>query len=64
MHALIDGLIANWVLDPGYFSLEKEAEAMIDIYLAGLRASPLAPNKAAAKKKKPISAGKRILHRA
>ncbi len=42
MHALIDGLIANWVLDPDYFELAKEAEGMIDIYLAGLGAKPLA----------------------
>ncbi len=41
MHALIDGLIANWVLDPGYFELAREAEGMIDIYLAGLGAKPL-----------------------
>ena len=43
MHALIDGLIANWVLDPGYFSLAKEAEGMIDIYLAGMGAKPAKP---------------------
>ena len=40
MHALIDGLIANWVLDPGYFKLAKEAEGMVDVYLAGLGAKP------------------------
>lgn len=37
MHALIDGLIDNWLLDPGYFDLGSEAARMIDIYLAGLR---------------------------
>ncbi len=37
MHALIDGLIANWVLEPGYFALAKDAERMVDTYLAGLR---------------------------
>jgi TetR/AcrR family acrAB operon transcriptional repressor len=44
MHALIDGLIANWVLDPTYFKLEREAEGMIDIYLAGMAAMPPAPS--------------------
>lgn len=36
LHALIDGLISNWVLDPASFSLRDEAEKLIDIYLAGL----------------------------
>jgi len=38
LHALIDGLIANWLLDPGYFALDSEAGKLIDIYLDGLRA--------------------------
>lgn len=38
MHALIDGLIDNWLLDPGYFDLGAEAGRMIDIYLKGLGA--------------------------
>jgi TetR/AcrR family acrAB operon transcriptional repressor len=37
LHALIDGLIANWLLDPGYFNLGREAGRIIDIYLDGLR---------------------------
>ncbi len=37
LHALIDGLIDNWLLDPSYFDLGDEADRMIDIYLAGLR---------------------------
>ncbi len=40
MHALIDGLIANWLLDPEYFDLAREAGHMIDIYLNGLDAKP------------------------
>jgi len=36
LHALVDGLISNWVLDPASFSLRDEAEKLIDIYLAGL----------------------------
>ncbi|MBL8516338.1 MAG: TetR family transcriptional regulator [Betaproteobacteria bacterium] len=38
LHALIDGLIDNWLLDPAYFDLGAEADRMIDIYLAGLGA--------------------------
>jgi TetR/AcrR family acrAB operon transcriptional repressor len=37
LHALVDGLISNWVLRPEYFSLQDEAEKLIDIYIAGLR---------------------------
>jgi TetR/AcrR family acrAB operon transcriptional repressor len=39
LHALVDGLIMNWILDPGYLPLKKEAGRMIDLYLGGLRAS-------------------------
>ncbi len=37
LHALIDGLISNWVLDPRYFALGKECHKVIDTYLAGLK---------------------------
>jgi len=36
LHALVDGLIRNWVLDPDYFPLAKAAGAVIDIYLNSL----------------------------
>ena len=36
LHALVDGLIMNWVLDPKYFSLSKAAEPIIDTYLNSL----------------------------
>ena len=36
LHALIDGLIMNWLLDPKYFSFGRDAEKMIDTYLRGL----------------------------
>ncbi|MEO8102737.1 MAG: TetR family transcriptional regulator [Betaproteobacteria bacterium] len=48
LHALIDGLIMNWLLDPNYFSFERDAEKMIDTYLRGLAVTPVA----VAKKKK------------
>lgn len=37
LHALIDGLISNWVLHPESFALKDEAETLIDIYIGGLR---------------------------
>jgi TetR/AcrR family transcriptional regulator, acrAB operon repressor len=40
LHALVDGLISNWLLDPKYFPLAREAERMVDQYLAGLGARP------------------------
>ena len=40
LYALIDGLIMNWLLDPDYFSLRRDAEKMIDAYLRGLAAAP------------------------
>ena len=38
LHALVDGLIMNWILDPRYVPLKKEAGAIVDMYLDGLRA--------------------------
>ena len=43
LHALVDGLIANWVADPDYFALDREAEGMIDLFLDGLRATKPPP---------------------
>ena len=40
LHALIDGLISNWVLHPEAFSLGDEAGKLIDIYIEGLRHQP------------------------
>ena len=36
LHALIDGLIANWVIDPKQFALMREAPQIIEFYLRGL----------------------------
>jgi TetR/AcrR family acrAB operon transcriptional repressor len=38
LHALVVGLIQNWLLDPKYLSLAKTAEDLIDGYIDGLRA--------------------------
>ena len=36
LHALIDGLIQNWLLDPAAFDLVRTGEQTVDSYLAGL----------------------------
>ena len=36
LHALIDGLIQNWMLDPRAFDLVKTGQQVLDAYLAGL----------------------------
>lgn len=36
LHALVDGLIMNWVLDPSYFPLAKVAGSMVDRYIHSL----------------------------
>ncbi len=42
LHALVDGLIMNWILDPRYLPLKRQAGRMIDLYLDGLRRTPRA----------------------
>ena len=39
LHSLLEGLLQNWMLDPGAFDLVKVGARVIDTYLAGL-ASP------------------------
>jgi TetR/AcrR family acrAB operon transcriptional repressor len=38
LHAYVDGLMANWIIDRRYFPLAREAGRMVDAYLAGLGA--------------------------
>jgi TetR/AcrR family acrAB operon transcriptional repressor len=38
LHALVDGLIVNWVLDPKYLPLAKAARPLVDNYINGLKA--------------------------
>ena len=40
LDAMIFGLISNWLANSGYLPLERQAEAMIDLYLDGLRGRP------------------------
>ncbi len=36
LHALVDGLLQNWMLDPGDFDLVKVGRQVVDTYLASL----------------------------
>jgi TetR/AcrR family acrAB operon transcriptional repressor len=36
LHALVDGLIQNWLIDPSAFDLVEVGEQVLDTYLAGL----------------------------
>ena len=38
--SFVSGLIANWVLDPGSFSLERHATSLVDTYFRGLVTTP------------------------
>ena len=40
LDAMLYGLISNWLANPGYLPLERQAEAMIDLYIEGLRGRP------------------------
>ncbi len=40
LHALLDGLMHNWLLDPQAFDLESVGAQALDTYLAGLAAAP------------------------
>ena len=58
LDAMLFGLISNWLANPGYLPLERQAEAMIDLYLDGLRGRPVtrargmtAPRKAYARRR-------------
>ena len=42
LHALVDGLLRNWMLAPGDFDLVKVGRQVIDAYLASLAAPSLA----------------------
>lgn len=40
LHALLSGLIQDWLLDPGAFQLEAAGRQTLDAYLAGLGLGP------------------------
>jgi len=39
LHALLDGLVQNWMLDPGGFKLQPAGLRALDTYIAGLTAA-------------------------
>ncbi len=41
--SLVSGLIANWVLTPKSFPLERHAESLVDTYFRGLACAPARP---------------------
>ena len=43
LHAMVDGLIYNWLLDPTAFDLVKTGRCALDAYLAGLGLEPRQP---------------------
>lgn len=47
LHVIMDGLIQNWLLDPGAFALVKSGHDTLEVYLAGLGFTP--PDARAAK---------------
>jgi TetR/AcrR family acrAB operon transcriptional repressor len=49
LHALVDGLIMNWVLDPKHMALGRDATVLVDQYLDALRPAP-----AGATSRKPV----------
>jgi len=51
--SLVSGLIANWVLDPKSFSLERHAASLVDTYFRGLATLPSPAPKAARRQPAP-----------
>jgi TetR/AcrR family acrAB operon transcriptional repressor len=42
LHALLDGLIQNWMLEPGAFDLRQVGSRAVDVHLAGMAPGPAA----------------------
>jgi TetR/AcrR family transcriptional regulator, acrAB operon repressor len=40
LHALLDGLLQNWMLDPSGFDLVKVGAQVLDAYLSSMDAAP------------------------
>jgi TetR/AcrR family acrAB operon transcriptional repressor len=47
LHALVDGLMSKWAADPESMPREREAPQLIDLFLRGLGAAPVAAHGAA-----------------
>jgi len=53
LHALVDGLIQNWMLDPEAFDLVRVGRHVLQTYLAGLKPEALAADGESAAKARP-----------
>jgi TetR/AcrR family acrAB operon transcriptional repressor len=51
--SLVSGLIANWVLAPKSFSLERHAESLVDTYFRGLASTPSSSRRATLSPRRP-----------
>jgi TetR/AcrR family transcriptional regulator, acrAB operon repressor len=60
LHALIDGLIRNWMLDPDAFDLVKVGRQVLDSYLAGLDVTAQAKAHLATRPKAPAAKRKTV----
>jgi TetR/AcrR family acrAB operon transcriptional repressor len=61
LHALVNGLISKWVMDPKAMPAKGDASELIDIFLDGLRQSPAEkprPRRTAVRRK-PVAASRR-----
>ncbi len=52
LHALVDGLIQNWMLRPGAFDLVRVGRQAVRRYIRGMRAAEAAPARAPALRKR------------
>ena len=60
LDSLIYGLISNWLADPAYVKLERDAEALIDRYLSCLGAGQMPKSRIA--RKTPAKRASKSLH--
>jgi TetR/AcrR family acrAB operon transcriptional repressor len=61
LHALVNGLISKWVMDPKAMPAKGDAGQLIDIFLDGLRRSPATKPRLrrAPLRRKPVAASRR-----
>ena len=60
LHAYMDGLIYNWLLNSLSFRLSTEAEALVDQYLNGLKAAPAADRRPISRRRSKLPAAARV----
>ncbi len=48
LFSYVDGLVYNWLLEPSYFDLDRDAEHLIDVFFDGLRRREPVPSTAQA----------------